>query len=286
MAAAGAILFASKGLFSKALFQQGVDYQTLTVLRALLALPLFGALALYRGLRLRGLPAGAVLQACFAGVLCYGVGATIDFHALELIDISLERSLLFSYPALVVLWTALVKRRWPSLPVLGALVLTWLGILLVVGGFDAAAWQRNLHGSLLVLFCATTTATYFLLGERCMVQLGSTGFTIVAMTAATVAVVLWYLATHRLDAVVQVSGQGWLLLLALAVLCMFLPTLLQAAGIQRIGAIRGALAGTVGPPASLLFGTLLLDERPGLIQLVGTLLVIAGILLISRPSAT
>ena len=36
MAAAGAILFASKGLFSKALFQQGVDYQTLTVLRALL----------------------------------------------------------------------------------------------------------------------------------------------------------------------------------------------------------------------------------------------------------
>lgn len=286
MAAAGAILFASKGLFSKALFLQGVDYQTLTVLRALLALPLFAALAVHRGLRLRALPPRAVAQACFAGVLCYTVGALIDFHALELIDISLERALLFSYPAMVVLWTALVHRRPPSLPVMGALVLTWAGILLVVGGFDAAAWQRNLTGSLMVLFCATTTATYFLMGERSIAQLGSTGFTVVSMSAATAGVVCWYLATHRLDAVLQVSGQGWLLLLALAVLCMFLPTLLQAEGIQRVGAVRGALAATVGPPASLLFGAALLGERPGVVQLAGTALVIAGIVVLSRPSAT
>lgn len=286
MAAAGAVLFASKGLFSKALFQQGVDYQTLTVLRALLALPLFAALAVYRGLRLRGLPTSALLQASFAGTLCYALGATIDFHALELIDISLERSLLFSYPAMVVLWTALVRRRVPSVPVLSALLLTWLGILLAVGGFDAAAWQRNLHGSLMVLFCATTTATYFLIGERCIPHLGSTGFTIVSMSAATAGVVLWYLATHRLDAVLQVSGHSWLLLLALAVLCMFLPTLLQAEGIRRVGAVRGALAATVGPPASLMFGALLLGERPGLVQVAGGLLVIAGVVVISRPSAT
>jgi hypothetical protein len=164
--------------------------------------------------------------------------------------------------------------------------LTWAGILLVVGGFDAAAWQRNLTGSLMVLFCATTTATYFLLGERSIAQLGSTGFTVISMSAATAGVVCWYLATHRLDAVLQVSGQGWLLLLALAVLCMFLPTLLQAEGIQRVGAVRGALAATVGPPASLLFGAALLGERPGVVQLAGTALVIAGIVVLSRPSAT
>lgn len=284
MAAAGAVLFASKGLFSKALFHQGVDYTTLTALRALLALPLFLGLAMQRGLRLQGLPRKAVLQAAIAGVLCYTIGALVDFHALELVDISLERALLFSYPALVVLWTALVRRRLPSPTVCLALVATWAGILLVVGGFDAAAWQRNLTGALMVLFCATTTATYFLLGERCIPQLGSTGFTIIAMTAATLGVLVWFLLTHSVAAVARIDTQGWLRLGALAVLCMFLPTLLQAGAIRRIGAVRGALAASVGPPASLLFGALLLGERPAVAQWVGTALVVAGVVLISRPS--
>ena len=49
LTAAGGVLFASKGLFSKALHQDGVDYETLTALRAVLALPLFALLGLWRG---------------------------------------------------------------------------------------------------------------------------------------------------------------------------------------------------------------------------------------------
>lgn len=280
LAAGGAVLFASKGLFAKALYARGVDYHTLTTLRALISLPLFGALALGRGLRLRSAPPRALALAATAGILCYALGALLDFYALTLIDISVERALLFSYPALVVAWTALRSRRLPSRPVAIALVLTWVGIVLVVGGFDAEAWRANLTGSLLVLFCASTTATYFLLGERCIPQLGSMGFTIVAMTAAAVAVSLHFLATRDPLAIAAIDAPGWLLLLALAVLCMFLPTLMQAEGIRRAGAVRGALAGTIGPPSALLFGVALLGERPGLDQVLGTAMVIAGILII------
>ena len=56
MAAGGAVLFASKGLFAKALYREGVDFQTLTTLRALISLPLFGLLALGRGPILSGHP--------------------------------------------------------------------------------------------------------------------------------------------------------------------------------------------------------------------------------------
>jgi drug/metabolite transporter (DMT)-like permease len=234
LAAAGAVLFASKGLFSKALFHSGVDYPTLTALRALLALPLFALLGLRTRLSLREVPKRTLCEAAFAGVLCYGVGALIDFHALELIDISIERALLFSYPAMIVLWSAVVLRAWPRPAILIALTLTWVGILLVVGGFDAAAWRHNLTGSLMVLFCATTTAAYFLLGQRCIPVLGSSGFTIVAMTAATAGVLIYYLFSHPLTAVLAISANSWLLLLGLSVLCLFLPTLLQAEGIKRI----------------------------------------------------
>ncbi len=285
LAAGGAILFASKGLFAKALYAEGVDFRSLTLLRALIALPMFLGLAVNRGLRLGKLPLRAVLGAAFAGVWCYAVGALIDFHALELIDVSLERSLLFSYPAIVVIYTAITTRRLPSRTVVAAVIATYVGILLVVGGFDAAAWQRNLGGSAMVLFCATTTATYFLIGERTMAELGSMGFTIIAMVAATVATLLYCLPFHPVDAALHVSAHGWLLLLALAVLCMFLPTLMQAAGIQRIGAVQGALVSTVGPPAALLLGAAVLGERPGPAQLIGTALIVAGVVVIGRAGA-
>lgn len=286
LAAGGAILFASKGLFAKALYAQGVDFRSLTLLRALIALPLFMGLAFQRGLQVGRLPTRAVLCAAFAGVWCYAVGALIDFHALELIDVSLERSLLFSYPAIVVLYTAVMTRRFPSRTVVGAVLMTYIGILLVVGGFDATAWQRNLGGASMVLFCATTTATYFLIGERTMLELGSTGFTIIAMVAATMATLLLCLPYHPVDAALRVTARGWLLLTALAVLCMFLPTLMQAAGIQRIGAVKGALVSTVGPPAALLMGALLLGERPGAAQLAGTALIVTGIVLIGRAASS
>ena len=186
------------------------------------------------------------------------------------------------HPALVVAWTALVRRRPPSGTQLLALTLTYAGILLVVGGLDPEAWRQNLTGSLLVLLCAATTAAYFLLGERCIPDLGSMGFTIVAMSAAAVAVSLHFVATRPLGAVLAINLPGWLLLASLAVLCMFLPTLMQAEGIRRIGAVRGALSATIGPPAALGLGVLLLGERPGAGQLVGTAMIVVGILLIAR----
>jgi len=163
-----------------------------------------------------------------------------------------------------------------------ALALTYAGVLLVVGAFDAALWRQNLGGALLVLFCAATTATYFLLGERCIPHLGSSGFTVVAMAAASVMVIGVFLGTHSLDVVARLDLTQWLLLLALAVLCMFLPTLCQAEGIRRLGAQRGSMASTIGPPAAMLLGAALLGERPGGWQVVGTGLILGGIAVIAR----
>jgi len=283
LAGAGAVLFATKGVFSKALAGSGVDYLTVTALRAVLALPLFALLALWRGASLRDAPRGALGLAALAGILCYGFGALLDFRALELIDVSLERALMFSYPALIVAWLGLTRRQLPGASVLIALALTYAGILLVVGAFDLQLWRQNLGGAALVLCYAACTAAYFLLGERAIPHLGSSGFTIVAMAAAAVTVVTAFLLRHPVGLVLQLHLHQWLLLMALAVVCMFLPTLCQAEGIRRIGAQRGSMASMIGPPAAMLLGVALLGERPGSWQLLGTGLIVAGIALIARP---
>jgi drug/metabolite transporter (DMT)-like permease len=97
-------------------------------------------------------------------------------------------------------------------------------------------------------------------------------------------VLVVFVAARPLTAVTTLDAHDWLLMCALAVLCMFLPSLLQAGAIRRIGAERGALASTIGPPAALLLGVLLLGERPDLWQLAGTVLILGGILLIAREN--
>lgn len=282
LAGCAALLFATKGLFVKALAARGVDYLTMTMVRALLALPMYAGLALWRGFNLRRVPRRAAALAALAGAMGYGIGSLVDFRALELIDVSVERALLFTYPALIVAWQAFVRRQMPRPAVLLALAATYSGILLVVGGFDADLWKQNLFGALLVLACAACMACYFLLGERTIATLGSSGFAIIALSAAAGFVLTIFAIARPLAAVTALEMHDWLLLGALAVMGMFLPTVLQAGAISRIGAARGAMASTIGPPAAMVLGVLMLGEKPAAWQLVGTALILTGIVLIAR----
>src|SRR6476469_4306129 len=105
--AAAAMLFASKGLFGKALYARGVGFELLVAVRSVMAMPLFLWVGLRGGL---GAPAvsgddeaqtpavtpapatppraRAVIGAVVAGITCYVVGALVDFQALTLIDAS------------------------------------------------------------------------------------------------------------------------------------------------------------------------------------------------------
>src|SRR5882672_2266993 len=136
--AGAAILFASKGLFAKALYQRGVGFELLVTVRAVLAMPLFAWFAVRANVPARNITAGgearppvrprAVLAAVIAGITCYYVGALVDFWALSLIDASIERVLLFSFPAIVVVLGSVLRRRAPERGVVAALVVTYVGI--------------------------------------------------------------------------------------------------------------------------------------------------------------
>ena len=112
--AGAAILFASKGLFAKALYQRGVGFELLVAVRAALAVPLFAWFAVRANPDAQPMRTRAVLAAVIAGITCYYVGALVDFWALTLIDASIERVLLFSFPAIVVLIGSVLKRRAPE----------------------------------------------------------------------------------------------------------------------------------------------------------------------------
>jgi drug/metabolite transporter (DMT)-like permease len=283
LVAAGAIGLASKGIFAKLLYAQGVEVSTVLVLRTLLALPgfllvgyLFGAAA-----SLRAAPLWAWLAAMTGGFVCYYVGASLNFFALSLIDASVERALLFSYPALIVMTNSVIKRQLPGRATLLAILLTWAGIALVVGLLDKNVFDQNLTGSLLVLVCAATMAFYLMVTERTTQAMSSAAFTSVAMATAAACFSAQFAVIGEADKL-SLSTSGWVLMLGLVIFATVLPLFCMAEGVRRIGAQRGSVISTVGPPATILMATMFLGERMDGLQMLGVAGIVAGILILER----
>jgi len=286
--AGAAILFASKGLFSKALYARGVGFELLVTVRALLAMPLFIWFAIRSRDRAAAgtpIPWKACAGAAVAGITCYYVGAMVDFWALELIDASIERVLLFSYPALVVLIGSFMRRRAPERRVVLAMAVTYVGIFFAMGGVDLAELRTNLFGASLVLVAALTTAIYFLIGERFVHVLGSTRFAAIGMSSSALVLALHFAVFRSFDEVRALDAHAWLLLAILGIACMFLPGLMQAEGVRRVGAQRAAIGSTVGPPTTIVLAALFLGERLNGWQLAGSAMIVASVLVLSIGKA-
>lgn len=251
------------------------------VIRAVLAVPLLWAWAAWRVgfAAMFDVPRGALLGACAAGFLCYYLGTLANFHALALVDASVERVLLFAYPSIVVVLHSALHRRWPAARTVVALLLTYAGILMVVTGLDLSTLRANLRGGVLVLFCAVTFAIYYLASDRWTPHIGSVRFTVYALTAATVC-----LLVHQ-GVTAPAASPPWnprtiALLAGLVVFATVLPMLSMAEGVRRLGAQRAAVVSTVGPPATILLGTWLLDERLTPPQWLGVALILAGVVVL------
>jgi drug/metabolite transporter (DMT)-like permease len=300
LVAGAAMLFASKGLFGKALYARGVGFELLVVVRSVMAMPLFVWIALRSGpqapavaadeeakpLAVTPLPAArprtrAVLAAVIAGVTCYYVGALVDFWALTMIDASVERVLLFSYPAMVVLIDSVIRRRAPSRRVVAAMVITYLGIFFAMGGIDVFELRANLLGAALTLVAALTTAIYFLIGERTTRELGSTRFAAIGMSSAAVVLALHYALFGSWSAIAALGGYEWFLLGVLAIACMFIPGLMQAEGMRRVGAQLGSLGSTIGPVTTIVLAAIFLGERLNGWQWLGSAMIVASVLVLS-----
>jgi len=298
--AAAAMLFASKGLFGKALYARGVGFELLVAVRSVMAMPLFLWVGLRGGL---GAPAvsgddeaqtpavtpapaappraRAVIGAVVAGITCYVVGALVDFQALTLIDASVERVLLFSYPAMVVMIDSVIRRRAPERRVVAALAVTYVGIFFAMGGIDIFELRANLLGAGLTLVAAFTTAIYFLIGESYTRELGSTRFASIGMSSAAVVLAVYFAVFRSFAEIAALDARDWVLLGILAIFCMFVPGLLQAEGMRRVGAQRGAIGSTIGPVTTIVLAALFLDERLNGWQMLGSAMIVGSILVLS-----
>ncbi|MEX2647883.1 MAG: DMT family transporter [Alphaproteobacteria bacterium] len=272
-----AVIFSFKGILAKLLYAEGVSVPTLLALRFAIALPLVWLIARRTNPSKRP-PTGAELAAvAIGGVLGFGLAPIADFISLALIDVSIERVILFSFPAFVLLFESVRVRRPPSARQWLALALTQTGIVLTMGGFDVAKVIANLEGSAWAIASAACYAVYLMVNQAHGRTLGAARFTALGMSAGSAAILLYFLAEEPIAAL-GVSTLSWVYLAVMAVFSTVVPMIMFTEGIKRIGAARASLVATVGPPWTVALAAIVLGESFTLQQGLGGALVILGVL--------
>lgn len=282
MVGVAAVCFSAKAIMIKLAFGYKVDPLTLLFLRMTFALPFFLVIPLLQRTGARGanLRISDYGKLAVLGVLGYYASSLLDFLGLQYVTAGLERLILFVYPTLVVVLSWLIWHKPIGRREVGALLLTYVGIAVVFSN-DAVREQPNvLLGALLIFGSAFTYAVYLIGSGRLIPRFGAISFTAYAMTVSALSVIVHYLFTAKTSIFTypkEVFAYG----VALAIISTVIPTFLVSAGIKAIGASRAAIIASIGPVVTIMLGYFFLGEQISWYELVGTMLVLAGVLTVS-----
>ncbi len=282
LASAGSIAFSGKAIIVKLAYRHGVDAVTLIMYRMLFALPLFLALAWWFSRGKPPLSRRDWLGIAGLGLTGYYLASFLDFWGLQYISASLERLILYLNPTLVlVLGWLLYGRRISRLQAV-AMAVSYAGVLLVFGHEADFAGPDAALGALLVFGSAVSYAIYLVYSGELVKRLGSMRLVGLATSVACGLCLLQFALLRPIEVATTVAPEVIWLSLLNATLCTFAPVIMVMMAIERLGAGLAAQTGMIGPMSTIAMGVIILGEPFNGWIVAGTVLVVAGVFLVTR----
>jgi drug/metabolite transporter (DMT)-like permease len=287
LAIGAAFLFAINGNVSKVALENGISSLELVSMRSAgTALILLVITAVRDPASLRVSRRELRFMALY-GLTGIAMVQWLYFVAIQRMPVGI--ALLFEYtaPLMVALWVRFVQKE----PVKSRL---WLGLACALGGLALVAqfWRGmtlNPIGLVSAVGAGAALACYYLMGEhgqkeRDPISLMGFSFGFSAILWAIVSPWQDFPFTalaHAVDLPGALPGSAplWLMVMWIIVLGTVTPFLLVLFAVARLGPARVGLIGMLEPVGAGIIAWVLLGESLNTIQIVGTVIVLAGIVL-------
>ncbi|CAN5215519.1 DMT family transporter [soil metagenome] len=283
----GAVLFSTKAIFVKLAYRDTpVDAITLLALRMIFSLPFFAISAFASSSKSTNIKftTRQWIQIAVIGCLGYYISSLLDFLGLQFVTAGIERLILFIYPTIVLLMSAVIFKEKINRIQWLALFVTYAGLLLAFFGeldFHSSQNKDFVLGSVFIFICAFTYAAYIVGSGKLIPMVGAAKFNSYAMSFAAIGVLLHFFITSSrslFDLPMKVYGYS----ISMAILATVIPSYLISESIKRIGSDNAAIVGSVGPVSTILMAYFFLNESVFPLQIAGTCLILLGVLLIGK----
>ena len=184
-----------------------------------------------------------------------------------------------SLPVVTALLSALFIQDVPLRSVWAGSLLSFLGVGLVSVASFKAAGEQPLLGGFLVFLGVASWAFYSVGSRTIMERLSALTVNWTTLLVATILQVPLLLTDQKMmrAGISSVAPNDWL---ALGYLVVFATAVAQQAwlfGVQGIGPSRASVLGNLTPVAAIVLSALILKESVGAIEIVGILLILAGV---------
>jgi drug/metabolite transporter (DMT)-like permease len=290
--------FGSGALFAKPVYATGVGWLVLMPWRFLIGATLAWAWLLLSPQRRRGLrrlDRRLAFTSLALGVLYVGNSGTY-YAGLESVDVSLAALIVYVYPALVAVLSLRIGRQLEGARAWVALAIALAGVVLTVGGIDAAK-APPLGPLLLVVASPVIYAVWIVLaarlsGERretpdpkevsdasAASDAGASASAATALMMTATGAVYWLAAivTRQPVGPADIPAGAWPGLVGIGAFATFLAIQGFYAGAQRIGAAQAALLSTIEPVWTIALAAILLHESLTPLQLAGGALILVAV---------
>ena len=278
----GIVLFSAKAILVKLAYQYEVSSIHLLLFRMLFSLPFYIGISLYYRPsfpdKIRGKDYGWVV---FFGFIGYYLASYFDFLGLQYIKAGLERIILFVYPTLVIIISKLFLKEKISSKQILAILITYFGVFVTFWGELQYNDDTVVLGGFFVFLSALTYASYIVGSGWLIPKFGVVVFTAYAMIVSSVCVIVHYIVTDR-NSIIDYDYQVYLLSFMMAIVSTVIPSFLVSLAIKKLGASNFSIIGSVGPISTIVLAYLFLDERLTGVQILGAIIVIVGIVIVSR----
>ena len=291
----GAFVFSVNGIVSKLLLTNGLESFRLAQIRALgAALIMVIFMVIFKRneikVKLREVPNLLIYGAI--GIALVNVGY---FIAISRLPVGIALIIEMTAPVWVAVWVKFVRKEFVAKSMWLALFVSIFGLIMVAQVWDGLTLDGI--GLAAAFISAFTLATYLLMGEKIKGRHSATGMITWGFIGASLfwllTVPVWTFPTdifsQRIDVQGKLSGvmaPGWILVLWVVVLGTVLPYIFVVEGLRRSSA---TVAGAISMSEAVIAGAIAwiwLNESWNLIQLIGGVLVITGILLAERSRTT
>jgi len=283
----GAIMFSTKAIMVKLALPYGIDPVSLLALRMICALPLYVAILpiVSRSSSNQKPLRPELLKITFLGFIGYYLASYFDFAGLAYISASLERVILYLYPTMVLLISAVILRKRIHVQQWVAIGLCYLGVTVAVTqGEESLYGESHTLGVVLIFLSAFTYAIYLVGSGQLIPVVGVWRFTCCAMIVSSICVIAHFLLANPVVKWKNLLEYPWPVYAyggAMAVFATVIPSLLISEGIKRIGASNAAIIGGAGPISTIILASIFLGESLTTAQIMATLIVVCGVVYIS-----
>ena len=268
-----ACCFGTLGVFGKLAYRLGLSTPQLLSYRFALAAVLLwlAAIVIRQGLP----PRRSLIGIAIMGGVGYVGQSASYFSALHFIPVSTTALLLYTFPVVVTLLATLLFHESLGWTKIGAVVLAFIGTMLVV---QAQLQAAPPIGIVLGLTSAAVYSGYILYGSRLLPGIPPVSATATIVTAAAIVWSGFAGATGQLA--VSWTPSRLALLAGFVVVGTTIPILAFILGLRLVGPSRAAILSTFEPASSVLLAVLILGESANPIQYLGGAFILASVVVL------